>query len=180
MVSKKTKKDTPGSGPLVVLAVLAIIVAGGLFYYVKYGPTKQPTSPKDGRPTIGRKVTIPKATAGNEGATFSSETRDIPEGTDAIEASVNGFLESVPAVQPEARLQAVKYEGDNAELEFSSNFNQTYGTDDESIIIKGIMKAVSSNKPNVKTVTFLAGGKPIETLGSIDLEGPQNVHDWLK
>lgn len=178
-MSKKTKKDTPGSGPLVVLAVLAIIVAGGLFYYVKYGPTKEPMSPKTGRPT-SRKVEIPKATAGNDGATFSSETRDLPEGTDAIEASVNGFLESVPAVQPEARLQAVKYEGDNAELEFSSNFNQTYGTDDESIIIKGIMKAVSANKPDVKTVTFLAGGKPIETLGSIDLEGPQNVHDWLK
>ncbi|MGI8923386.1 MAG: GerMN domain-containing protein [Fimbriimonadales bacterium] len=179
MSSRKTKKDTPGAGPLVVMGVLAAVVLGGLIYYVKFGPPADLAPPVDGA-KAGKnvRVNVPVARVDGADTTFNTESQELPPGTDVIEASVNGFLETIPAVQPEARLITVKYEGENAELQFSSNFRQTYGTDDESMIVQGIMKAVASNS-KVKTVTFTEGGKPIESLGSIDLTGPQSVQDWM-
>ena len=180
MSSRKTKKDTPGAWPLIVMGVLAAVVLGGLVYYVKYGPPAD-LAPRTSGAQTGKKVRVNVPVAKVDGAdtTFNTESQELPPGTDVIEASVNGFLATIPAVQPEARLVEVKYEGDNAELRFSSNFRQTYGTDDESTILQGIMKAVASNS-KVKTVTFTEGGKPIENIGSIDLTGPQSIEEWIR
>lgn len=180
-MTKKAKGDTPGAKPLIFLAVIAAMLFAALVYYVKYGPTSkiEPDNPavvakRPGQITI--EVPVPKG--GGPQGTFDSRKINVPAGTDPVLASVNAFLEGSKIVQPEARLVEVKREQDNEVLNFSSNFNQTYGTDDEVTLIQGILRAVKANS-DAKTVTFLAGGKPMATLGSIDLSGPQSIKEWL-
>ncbi|MBA3725423.1 MAG: GerMN domain-containing protein [Armatimonadetes bacterium] len=183
-MSKKTKGDTPGAKPLLILAVIAALLFGGLIYYVKYGPTSKtkPDNPDvislEKPPANEVTVTVPVAQGGGPGGKFTTRTMKVPAGSDKIVASVNAFLEGTKIVQPEARLIDVKYAQGNAALNFSSNFNQTYGTDDEVTLVQGIMRAVKANS-DAKTVTFLAANKPISTLGSIELDGPQSLKEWL-
>ena len=70
-------------------------------------------------------------------------------------------------------------EGNTLVLRFTSSFTQTYGTDDESNVITAIMKAVSVNSTADTVEMETMDGRPIETLGSIDLVGPQSIRDWI-
>jgi hypothetical protein len=183
-VTKKSKGDTPGAKPLLIMAVIAALIFGGLIYYVKYGPTSK-TKPDNPDVVALEKpqakeitITVPVPKGGGPQGSFTNRTVKVPAGSDKVVASVNAFLEDTKIVQPEARLIDVKYDQGNAALNFSSNFNQTYGTDDEVTIVQGIMRAVKANS-DVKTVTFLAANEPISTLGSIDLAGPQSLKEWL-
>lgn len=176
-MTRKTK-DTPGAKPLIILALIAVILFAGLIYYVKYGPTAELKPIDNAQPAAASdRVQVPVAVGGGPDAAFEMKTVDVPKGQDPVMFAVNHFLESLSFVQPEAKLLDVHYEGENVELVFSSNFRQTYGTDDEATIIKGILRAVQANS-KAKTATFMEGGKPIETLGSTDLAGPQSIRDW--
>jgi lipoprotein-anchoring transpeptidase ErfK/SrfK len=174
----KTKRDTPGAGPLIVLGVVAALILGVLIYYVKSSPIAdlKPTAPDRNAPHVT--VRIPVIKRAGPDPRFDMEVRQMQAGADPVIESVNAFLEATHIVQPEARLVSAKVEGDNITLDFTTNFNQSYGTDDEAMLIKGIMRALNSNCRS-KTATFTAGGKPIETLGNIDITGPQKIRDWL-
>jgi hypothetical protein len=183
-VSKKTSKDTPGFGPLTILGVIAALVLAGLIYYAKFGPspTYDPKNPPDVNAEKGngeKEMGVTYDAAVYRNGKLVIEKRTAPAGTDPVVASVNSVLESIPAVPPEARLQETKRDGDTMKLKFTSNFTQTYGNDDESNVITGVMKAVSANS-DVKFVVFeTVNGSPIETLGNADLVGPQSVRDWI-
>jgi hypothetical protein len=176
----KTKKDTPGPGILVILGVVAALLLGGLIYYTQRGPspTYDPQKPPDvNAEKNGEKVSYDAAVF--KGGKLVVEKRQADAGADLVVESVNAALESISAVPPEARLVETKMDGEVLKLRFTSSFNQTYGTDDESNVIKGIMKAVDLNS-DVKTVELeTVNGQPIEPLGNSDLVGPQSVRDWI-
>lgn len=175
----RRSKDTPGAKPLIWMAVIAAAMFGGLFYYVKFGPTSKLTPLERTSTPAETEVIVPVPGKGGQDDNFTTKSIKLPKGSDPIVASVNAYLDGLKFVQPEARLLEVKYDKGNAELRFSSNFRQFYGTDDEATIIKGIVRAVAANNSNIKTVTFTENGKPIDTLGQADLTGPQPVKDWI-
>jgi hypothetical protein len=174
----RTSGDTPGAKPLVILGIVAALLLGGLIWYTQRGPS--PTYDPQNPPDIKAERTERKyvATFYRDGQLVSEE-RTLTEGQDAVVESVNSALASIPAVAPEARLVETQREGDTLALRFTSNFTQTYGTDDESNVITAVMKAVSLNSDADMVVFEIVDGKPIETLGSIDLVGPQSVRDWI-
>ena len=177
-----SRRDTPGSRPLIVLAVVAAVVLGGLIFYVLRGPAPRydRTNPPDmsaERPPAGAEISYTAAVFKN--GKLTTEKRSAPKGSDPLVLAVNDSLESIPAVQPEARLVSAEKDGSNLKLKFTSNFNQTYGTDDEKNVLDALMKAVSLNS-KAETVTLeTVNGDPIETLGSVDLVGPQSIRDWI-
>ena len=174
----KTKGDTPGAKPLVILGVVAALLLGGLIWYTQRGPSPKydPLDPPDIKAERQDKKYV--ATFYKDGK-LTSEERTLAEGDDPVVEGVNAALASIPAVPPEARLQETAREGNKMVLRFSNTFTQTYGTDDESNVINAIMKAVSLNS-DVDTVEFeTMDGHAVETLGSIDLVGPQSIRDWI-
>jgi hypothetical protein len=174
----KTNNDTPGAKPLLILGVVAALLLVGLIYYTQRGPapTYDPNNPPDVK--AEKAESKYQATFYKDG-NLVTEERTLATGEDAVVMSVNDALASIPAVAPESRLVETTREGDTLELKFTSNFTQTYGTDDESNVIKAIMKAVDANSTAEMVVFLTVNGQAIETLGSIDLVGPQSVRDWI-
>lgn len=174
----KTNRDTPGPAPLIIMGVIAALLLGGLYYYTQRGPSPKydPVNPPD--VNSERTETKYRATFYRDGELVTEE-RTLAPGSNAVVESVNDALSSIPAVAPEARLVEAVREGRNLVLRFTSNFTQTYGTDDESNVIQAIMKAVDVNS-DADTVEFeTINGQQIETLGSVDLVGPQSIRDWI-
>ncbi|MEO7454508.1 MAG: hypothetical protein ABIV13_07070, partial [Fimbriimonadales bacterium] len=135
----KTNKDTPGFKPLLILGVVAAMLLVGLIYYTQRGPspTYDPNSPPDVKAETAEQKY--QATFYRDGKLVTEE-RKLAEGEDAVVQSVNDALASIPAVAPESRLVETSRDGDTLALKFTSNFTQTYGTDDESNVIQAIMK----------------------------------------
>jgi hypothetical protein len=174
-----SKRDTPSATPLIILGVVALAVFLGLVYYVRSGPSPRYDSdnPPDIQAELNGDAVGYTAVVWKNGRLVEEE-RTAPKGTDIVVASVNSALESIPAVQPEARLEETERDGKNLKLKFTTNFNQTYGTDDERSIITAVMKAVSLNSDAENVVFETINGDQIETLGSGDLVGPQSVRTW--
>lgn len=175
----RIKNDTPGPKPLIILGVMAAVILGGLIYYTQFGPSPKydPLNPPDVAADRDPKPTY-QAAFYKDGK-LVVEAREINPGQDPVVESVNGALDSIPAVAPEARLVETSRSGDTLTLKFTSNFTQTYGTDDESNVIQAVMKAVDLNSDAESVVFETVNGQPIETLGSADLVGPQSIRDWI-
>ncbi|MDQ2986250.1 MAG: hypothetical protein M3R13_05950 [Armatimonadota bacterium] len=178
-MSKNNRRETPGAAPLLVLGAIALALLVGLIYYVQRGPGPRynPQSPPDVQAEKNKEITY-QATVYRDGK-LVVEKGTAPSGSDPVVESVNGVLESIPAVPPEARLSETERNGSTLTLKFTSNFDQTYGTDDESNVISGIMKAVDLNSDADTVVFETVTGKPIESLGSVDITGPQSIRDWI-
>ena len=61
----------------------------------------------------------------------------------------------------------------NLSHEFRDNF--TGGSEEEGLTIGAILQTLAQF-PEVKQVEFLVEGKPLDTLGHLELSGPQDVH----
>lgn len=174
-----SKRDTPSATPLVILGLVALAVFLGLVYYVRSGPSPKydRNNPPDVQAQQNGDAVGYTAAVWKDGKLVQEE-RTAPKGTDIVVAAVNDALGSISAVQPEARLVETEREGDNLKLKFTTNFNQTYGSDDERNILTAIMKAVSLNSDAENVVFETVNGDQIQTLGSGDLVGPQSVRVW--
>jgi germination protein M len=82
----------------------------------------------------------------------------IPEGTRLLSLEVKGDLAIV-----------------NLSREFRDNF--TGGSEEEALTIGAILKTLGQF-PQIKRVLFKVEGKPLDTLGHLDLSGPQDV-TWV-
>lgn len=189
------RKKNGKKGPVLVILFSVGALAASMAYVIT-GPYRQLQRPsqeaeaasggvKDPAPPAEQQVKTddPKRTQpvvkvtpkfNNGELKFQTSASKARPGTNAYVDVVNDFLEQVPAVPKEARLISVKMEGGVAMLDFSPEFNRTYGTDDERTVVNGVLAALAQFN-EIKRVQFLAGGKPIETLGSIDLTEPQEI-----
>lgn len=107
------------------------------------------------------------------------EKRDItvPAGQDARVFYVNEFLKELHAKDignKSARAIGVDLQDGVAYLDFNRAFDETYGTEDEGILIQGILRTLGQF-PDINKVQFEIEGKPMETTGNIDLKTPQDV-----
>jgi spore germination protein GerM len=73
-----------------------------------------------------------------------------------------------------ARVIGIDVRNGTAFLAFNPAFEQTYGTSDEGIVLNGILRTLSQF-PEIEKVQFEIDGKPMDTLGNIDLSQPQIV-----
>jgi len=93
---------------------------------------------------------------------------------DPMVFAVNNYLDKLPMVKKEARARKCTVSNGIANLDFTPEFETTYGTEDEQTILKGLL-TVMAQFPDVKQVKFTVGGRTLDSLGNVDLTTPQDV-----
>jgi hypothetical protein len=156
-------------------AALALFLV--LFWYVKVGPPSD-LKPKDQNlspqpPAPKSYAFIPKVTFQDGEPHWELHKEEIQNNADPLLEAINRFLKE-SGIAPKAKLTAVRARGKQAELYFENLFEQSYGTDNDSLLLEGIFKAIKENS-SFETVFFLESGKPAQTLGNLDVEGPQKI-----
>lgn len=166
--------------------VLALLVASGglvagLFAYIKFSPAsrvpeaeRRSEARESARKAEPTKVVVFRPKYVDRDLEFDESERSVPVGQDPVVFAVNAYLDEAAITPKEARLLTCRIEDGLATLDFAPSFNQTYGTDDERTLLEGIL-TVAGQFPAIRTVRFLAGGKPIETLGNVEILEPQPV-----
>lgn len=183
----KRKSKGPTARPIVALLLLGAVGLGGFAAYVRYGsPTRvpdelraekaTPTAPatKESPAPDRNKVRVMVPESDGTDVKFQTTQRDVPAGEEPILVAVNGFLRECPFVDKSARAIGVDVKDGLATIDFNEPFYQTYGTTDENALLKGLRLSVGQF-PNVKKVWFRIEGKPIDSLGSVELTDPISV-----
>jgi hypothetical protein len=106
--------------------------------------------------------------------TFARSPVQVPDDEDARVYVVNRFLENARLTEPGARLISVKITDGVANLHFTPEMDRTFGTDDESTLLNGILTSLGQFS-ELKSAMFYAGDKRIDTFGNVDLTVPQPV-----
>lgn len=105
---------------------------------------------------------------------FRSERQVLPIGENPKVYAVNRYLDSVTAAPAGARARTCVVNRGVATLDFASEFATSYGTFDEQLVVVGVLRAMGQF-PEVHSVQITVDGRPIETLGNIDLLSPLPV-----
>ncbi len=162
-------------------AGVALALFFGLFIYAKTGPPSrlEPATPEvqkpdeNGVPAQLLTVKVPLVSVVGGETQWSVEDVEIAPGADPVLEAVNGFLQR-SKIAPDARLLEIRLRTGGAELEFRNLFERGYGTDNDSTILEGVLRAVRENS-ELETVIFWQDGEPARTLGNLDVGGPQPV-----
>lgn len=182
-------KRSPAARTVAVITLLGVVVVGGLAAYVKFTPADKVTPP-EGQHVLrkGPDIDITEHPIGTsrtkvlvftpryEGETlkFDSAQRDVPTGEDPRVFAVNAFLQASKIVEPTARLLSVDVKDGEATLSFSEAFGGGYGTDDEHTLIDGLRTTLGQFE-EIQKLLLTVEGKPIESLGSVELSGGLDV-----
>lgn len=153
-----------------VVLILAAVVVLGILAYVKFAPADE--IPGEEETVVDGSVTLVIPTY-DENLDFDSEPVEVPEGADQILFVVNLFLGRFDDAGAGA-VDRIEVESGIASVYFSSEFRRSYGTEDEQILVNGLLVTLGQF-PEVEFVKFYAGGRPLETFGNIDLTDPLPV-----
>lgn len=149
-------------------------------------PSAQPRKPGNlGQDVVGnkpipvptpapRKIDVLTPDRGSIEPKFHRETKAVPEGEDAWLMAVNGFLENSGIAPKDAKAVGSRLEDRTLILDFSASFRRTYGSADEAALLKGIQLSIGQF-PEIDKVRFTVEGKPLDTLGNVDLSEPIDV-----
>ncbi len=163
------------------LLLVSVVATGALAHYVLNSP-KTPVEPPpsvrqklaDKAATPRESVRVPTPIYQDDTLRFKSETRKTTAGVDPRVEAVNAFLAQVKAVPRDARLVSVKVSNGTATLDFTDAFRQTYGTEDEQVVLNGLLETLKQFE-EIRYVRLTAGGEPIDSLGNVDLTEVQPV-----
>jgi len=176
MASKATQRKTDLTPWILVL--IGALGVGALAAYVKGVPADRiPVDlSRDAGAATRRHHNVesytPRYEQGN--LKFTKRSVPVPEGQDPVVYSVNEYLRQSTVAPEGASLQRAKVVDGVVDLDFNESFRTTYGTEDEQTILNGIL-TVLGQFPDVVSARFLIDGKPLETLGNVDLSEPQLV-----
>ena len=169
--------------PLILIAV-GVLGVGALAGYAKFGPANRVPEDQLRREESAAKdspnrrendeVLVMKPEYQGDELVFKTTTEKTPEGEDARKYAVREYLKSISAIPKEAKLLDCTVSNGIATLNFNSAFAAGYGTEDERTIVEGIL-TVLGQFDDVEGVIFHVDGQPVDTLGNIDLGGPQKV-----
>jgi hypothetical protein len=175
------KKKSKNTGLIVTLLVASLAGGALIGAYVVKAPNVQPL----GRPLpdvtasrivqTGTKV-IPRSDI--DGNTkFAYQKIDIPAGNDPRVYLVNEYLRQLHEKglgDNSARAIGIDVRDRIAYLSFNRAFEETYGTFDEATVINGILTTLGQFD-GIAKVVFEIDGKPMDTLGNVDLTEAQMV-----
>ena len=178
------KTNGPSNAGVLATAVLALAVVGGLAYYVKQSPAgnipheelKPDRRPQDAAPAQRSPQQTDTAvifTPRFEGATLHFEHTEVPvpAGEDPMVFAINEYLKLSDIADAGARLLSVRVDDGTATLNFSGQFAQTQGSMDEGTLVQGIQRTMGQFE-GIRQLVFQAEGKPIESLGHLELSEP--------
>ena len=174
-----------------VIAVLFVVCIGlGAYLVTRRQPPASPTpppSPRDAKTPVEAPTTVKvyRIAVENDQPVLRAVEKEVKAGTDLVAAAIRRLIEqgdngglSNP-IPKGTRLLGLKIENGLAAVDLSREFrdNFTGGSEAESMTIGAVLRTLSQF-PEVKRVQFLIEGKPLDTLGHLDLSGPQDV-EWV-
>jgi hypothetical protein len=121
-----------------------------------------------------RVVQVPHSTITNNEPDITTTPTAVPVGKDPVLTAVNAFLRSTPVIPKGAEVKSVTIKDGLATVDFNKAFMRSYGTDDESTVVNGLLTALGQFK-GVEKAVFTVEGQPIDTLGASDLSVPVAV-----
>ena len=172
----------------VLVAVLALIVCAGLGAYLvmthrpPVTPPSKPVPEAKSPVETQKKVKVYQVTVEGNQAKLRPTEKEVKVDHSPPEAAVRALIEQVDTgelanpIPKGTRLLGFKLEKGLATVDLSREFrdNFTGGSEEEGLTIGAVLRTLGQF-PEVKRVTFLIEGKPLETLGHLDLSGPQDV-----
>ncbi len=151
---------------------------------------KEPTPAPEPKPQVQAPAQTPKKTV----KVYSVEVKDnrsklkaseaeIPASANPIKAALEKLIaqgdgkDSANPIPKGTRLLGLKVRKGLATVNLSHEFrdNFTGGSEAEGLTMGAFLRTLSQF-PEVKQVEFMVEGKPLDTLGHLDLSGPQDVH----
>lgn len=120
-------------------------------------------------------VMMPEIKGGQLRLSKRSET--APKGEDPRIFVVNEYLRQLHEKglgDSKARAIGIDLMDGVAHISFNPAFEQTYGTDDEGVILNGIAASLGQF-PDIEKIQYEVEGKPMDSLGNVDLTEPQPV-----
>jgi germination protein M len=171
-----------------LVAVFALIVCAGLGAYlvmnrVPPAPPPPKPAPEAKSPVeVQKKVKLYQVTVEGNEAKLRPTEKEVKVDHSPPEAALRALIEQVDTgelanpIPKGTRLLGFKLEKGLATVDLSREFrdNFTGGSEEEGLTIGAVLRTLGQF-PEVKRVTFLIEGKPLETLGHLDLSGPQDV-----
>jgi hypothetical protein len=179
-LNQETKRTVPAkkniTGPLVAIIICSAVFGFAAMSVVNGGLRQVPEEmSRESRET--KKTTTeytPKFDQKGDLKLEGKETSQDPKSKNSRVAVINAYLAKIPAVPKDARLLDMRMEGSTALLTFSAAIEAGYGTEDEQALVNGIL-ATLAQFPDVRQARFMVEGKPLSSLGNIDLSQPQEV-----
>lgn len=175
-MKKRKIEQAPSKAPLFI-GVMCMALAAGIGAYIMGSPGQRIDKPAaTTKVEQTHKDEVKVYTPRYEGDSLKLDPSvSKPKPTeDARVFAVNQYLSGVKAVPQKAR--AVKCEVSNgiATLDFTPEFETSYGTEDEQTILKGLL-TVMAQFDGVQKVKFTVQGRTLESIGNVDLTEPQPV-----
>lgn len=175
MANKSRKRSDRG---LYALLALGLGVVAVLFAYVKGTPADRIPADlvRKDRPAASApaKVWVYAAKADGEDVAIEGTEVALPRGENPMVFAANEFLTSSRIPPEGSRLVSVDVVDGEAQLHFNDAFDTTYGTTDESALLRGLQRTFGQF-PSVNALRFYIGDKPMQTTGNIDLTEPVPV-----
>jgi spore germination protein GerM len=173
------KKPSPLFPIVVALAGTAVLVS--VVMYIKDSPGKSVPAEQhrlaDAKPPglkTPDKVTVYKPRYDGDQLVFDKSQAKAAPKEDPKVFALNEFLKGLPMVPKGAKAKTVKVSNGTATVDFTAEFETTYGTEDEQTLLKGILTTLGQFE-DVDKAVFMVEGRPLDSIGNVDLREPQPV-----
>lgn len=173
----------------VIVVILVACVGLGAYLVISKQPMRP--GPPAPRPTAEvpaeapKKIKVYRIAVEENRPVLRAAEREIPAGEDPVEAALLRLIEQgdnaglANPIPRGTRLLGTEIEDGLISVDLSREFrdNFTGGSEEEGLTIGAILRTLGQF-PEIKRVQFLVEGQPLETLGHLDLSGPQDV-SWV-
>jgi len=179
-----------GVRAFIIVAVLVICVGFGIYIGITRRPAvipekPPPPPPRAEVPAEAVKVKVYRVAIEDNLPVLRAVETVVPAGEDPVEFALRCLIEQGDKADlanpiPEgSRLLGLKIEGNLATVDLSREFRDNFagGSEAEGLTIGAILRTLGQF-PTVKRVQLLVEGRPLETLGHLELSGPQDV-TWV-
>lgn len=171
---------------VVAFLVLCGVVFGAYLVTRGRGPAQIGQKPPHiEKPVNPKTVTVYKVAIKNNQPVLRPTEKLVEPGENPVKAALLRLIEQggnsglANPIPKGTRLLGVTVKNGLATVDFSREFrdNFTGGSEEEGLLIGATLKTLGQF-PEIKQVIFLVEGKPLDSLGHLDLSGPQSVK-WV-
>lgn len=179
-----------GARNFLILILLAICVGIGAYLATsRQRPVTPPPSPSHPRRVEQlvkpEKVKVYRVALKDNKPVLQATEEDIKPGTSPAESALRRLIEQgdeadlANPIPKGTKLLGLTVKDRLATVDLSHEFRDNFsgGSEEEGLLIGAVLRTLGQFK-EIKQVQFLVEGKPIDTLGHIDLSGPQDV-SWV-
>lgn len=170
---------------LIVIVLLAFVILGA-YLVASRQPRPQPAPPKpsaEAPAQTPKKVKVYRITVEGNEAKLAPTEKEVPPGKDPAEIALRRLVEQGDSsdlanpIPSGTRLLGFKVENGLATVNLSKEFRDNFagGSDAEALTIGSILRTLSQFS-EIKKVQIEVEGKPLDTLGHLDLSGPLDVN----